>query len=131
MRLVSLSGLSDTVWTPYAVHHRVSDAARTQTARFLVKSLLAAEGGKAPAGSVEYVADARAALRERCAVRTAAGWLAPDAQVAALRCVLPRGLGVPHCSCGWGPLRDALPQACTHSLAGSAVHAHHLRAGAC
>ncbi|KAK9834972.1 hypothetical protein WJX81_000797 [Elliptochloris bilobata] len=56
-----------------------------QTARFLVKSLLAAEGGKATAGSVEYVANARATLKERCAVRSAAGWLRSDVQVAALR----------------------------------------------
>ncbi len=86
---------TDTVLHSLCSEHRASAAVCAQTARFLVKSLLAAEGGKAPAGSVEYVADARAALHERCAVRTAAGWLAPDAQVAALRCVPPRGLGLP------------------------------------
>ena len=56
-----------------------------QTARFLVKNLLAAESGKAAAGSVEYVTNARATLQERCAVRSATGWLSADAQVAALR----------------------------------------------
>jgi hypothetical protein len=88
----------------------VSEPARAQTARFLVKSLLAAEGGKAPAGSVEYVADARAALRERCAVRAAAGWLAPDAQVAALRCVLQQGLGPRGARCGCRLRKDTLPR---------------------
>lgn len=52
--------------------------------------MMAAEGGKATAGSVEYVADARATLKERCAVRSASGWLDSGAQVAALRCAATR-----------------------------------------
>ncbi len=57
----------------------------TQTARFLVKALLAARRGAAPTGGAAYLADAEAEVGRRCGVRSAEDWLSPEAQLAALR----------------------------------------------
>jgi len=56
-----------------------------QTARFLVKALLAASKGQAPTGSASYLADVKAEVGRRCTVTMADDWLEPEAQLAALR----------------------------------------------
>ena len=57
-----------------------------QTARYLVKQLLAARAGRpAAAGSAEYTHDAGASLAERCPVASSRDWLDHGTQSAAFR----------------------------------------------
>lgn len=63
-----------------------------QTARSLLKGLVAAKGGKRAQGSGAYLSEVQAEAGRRCTVRSAAGWLQPEAQLAALRC--PPGTGL-------------------------------------
>jgi hypothetical protein len=58
-----------------------------QTARYLVKALLAAQAGKpSGGGSAEYTRDAAAELRQRCPAASARDCLDPSIQSSALRC---------------------------------------------
>ncbi|EIE26831.1 acyl-CoA oxidase [Coccomyxa subellipsoidea C-169] len=57
-----------------------------QTARYLVKQLLAARAGKAGGvGSADYTNNAEAELRQRCPVASSRDWLDPAVQSAAFR----------------------------------------------
>ena len=57
-----------------------------QTARYLVKRLLAAQAGQgSPGGSAGYTANAAAELRQRCPAQSARDWLDPAVQSAAFR----------------------------------------------
>lgn len=58
---------------------------RLQTARFLIKALLAAREGTSPTASAAYVGDTSAEARRRCRVKDAAQWLDSDVQLDALR----------------------------------------------
>ncbi len=61
-----------------------------QTARYLVKQLLAARAGKAGGvGSADYTNNAEAELRQRCPVASSRDWLDPAVQSAAFRCPPP------------------------------------------
>jgi hypothetical protein len=60
-----------------------------QTARYLVKQLLAAQAGKASGvGSADYTNNAEALLRQPCSVASSRDWLDPAVQSAAFRCDL-------------------------------------------
>ena len=57
-----------------------------QTARYLVKKLLASQAGKASTGgSADYTDDAEAELRQQCAAASSRAWLDPHVQSAAFR----------------------------------------------
>lgn len=57
-----------------------------QTARSLLKGLVAAKSGKKAQGKGAYLSEVQAEAARRCTVRSAADWLQPEAQLAALRC---------------------------------------------
>ena len=65
-----------------------------QTARSLLKGLVAAKGGKRAAGNGAYLNEVQAEASRRCSVRSVAGWLQPEAQLAALRCAQGSGLSL-------------------------------------
>ena len=58
-----------------------------QTARSLLKALLAVKAGKKVAGNAAYLNDIPAQQRGRCGVGSQSGWLDPAHQIAAFRCV--------------------------------------------
>jgi hypothetical protein len=60
-----------------------------QTARYLVKALLAAREGKSQAPSVKYLENAEQEVAARSPVRSLADWQNPEMQVAALRSAFP------------------------------------------
>ena len=73
---------------PHILHHIADDVAiaAMQTARYLVKKLLAARAGKAEAlGSADYTLDAEAELAQRCQAASSRDWLDPGVQSAAFR----------------------------------------------
>ena len=87
-----------------------------QTARYLVKQLLAARAGKpVAAGSAEYTRDAEASLAERCAAASSRDWLDHGTQSAAFRCP-----GLRLC-----PIGLALPSVVLPSLLGADMPARH------
>ena len=57
-----------------------------QTARSLLKALLAVKAGKKVAGNAAYLNDMSQELRGRCAVGSQSDWLNPEHQIAAFRC---------------------------------------------
>ena len=71
-----------------------------QTARSLLKGLVAAKCGKKAQGAGAYLNDVQAEATRRCPVRSVAGWLQPEAQLAALRCASGR-LHAPNQSTGF------------------------------
>lgn len=56
-----------------------------QTARYLLKALMAAAKGQKPGGGAAFLANAEAEAGRRCGVTSADGWLDLQAQLAALR----------------------------------------------
>lgn len=83
-----LSGLP-TVFTHYVQNvtwEGDNNVMLLQTARYLVKRLLAAQAGKGEkGGSAGYTANATAKLQQRCAVQFPRDWLDPAVQSAAFR----------------------------------------------
>ena len=70
--------------------HNSEQSLWLQTARYLVKRLLAAQSGKgSPGGSAGYTANVAAELKQRCSVRSPRDWLDPAVQSAAFRCCSP------------------------------------------
>ena len=57
-----------------------------QTARSLLKGLVAVKGGKQARGNGAYLNEVRIEAGRRCHVRSPKDWFQPETQVAALRC---------------------------------------------
>ena len=56
-----------------------------QSARYLIKNLLATRAGKQPQGSAAYLGNAKGEMRMRCSVQDATEWRDPKVQLAAFR----------------------------------------------
>jgi hypothetical protein len=64
-----------------------------QTARSLLKALLAVKAGKKVAGNAAYLNDvSQSKLHGRCAVRSQSDWMNPAQQIAAFRCASLQGI---------------------------------------
>ena len=57
-----------------------------QTARSLLKALLAVRAGKRVAGNAAYLNDTQTESRSKCSVSSQRDWLDPAKQIAAFRC---------------------------------------------
>ena len=60
-----------------------------QTARSLLKGLVAVKGGKQARGNGAYLNEVGSEAGRRCHVRSPQDWLQPEAQIGALRCAPP------------------------------------------